>query len=63
MRGPWECGQPIFNRHYLGFASHYGFRPLTIHPGKPTENLKNERPFYYLETNFLNAAASGPRMI
>jgi transposase len=50
----WECGQPIFNRHYLGFASHYGFRPLTIHPGKPTENLKVERPFYYLETNFLN---------
>jgi len=50
----WECGQPIFNRHYLGFASHYGFRPLTIHPGKPTENLKIERPFYYLEINFLN---------
>ena len=50
----WECGQPVFNRHYLGFASHYGFRPLTIHPGKPTENLKIERPFYYLETNFLN---------
>jgi transposase len=49
----WECGQPIFNRHYLGFASHYGFRPLTIHPGKPTENLKIERPFYYLETNFI----------
>lgn len=50
----WECGQPIFNRHYLGFASHYGFRPMTIHPGRPTENLKVERPFYYLETNFLN---------
>jgi len=50
----WECGEPIFNRNYLGFASHYGFRPLTIHPGKPTENLKIERPFYYLETNFLN---------
>lgn len=50
----WECGQPIFNRHYLGFASHYGFRPLTIRPGRPTENLKVERPFYYLETNFLN---------
>jgi len=50
----WECGQPMFNRHYLGFASHYGFRPLAIHPGKPTENLKVERPFYYLETNFLN---------
>jgi len=50
----WECGQPIFNRHYLGFASHYGFRPQTIRPGNPTENLKIERPFYYLETNFLN---------
>jgi len=50
----WECGQPIFNRHYLGFASHYGFRPLTIHPRRPVENLKIERPFYYLETNFLN---------
>jgi transposase len=51
----WECGQPIFNRHYLGFASHYGFRPLAIHPRRPIENLKIERPFYYLETNFLNA--------
>lgn len=51
----WEAGQPIFNRNYLGFASHYGFRPLTIRPGRPTENLKVERPFYYLETNFLNA--------
>lgn len=50
----WESGQPIFNRHYLGFASHYGFRPLTIRPGRPTENLKVERPFYYMETNFLN---------
>jgi len=50
----WECGQPIFNRHYLGFASHYGFRPLAIKPGRPVENLKIERPFYYLETNFLN---------
>jgi transposase len=50
----WECGQPIFNRHYLGFASHYGFRPLAIHPRRPVENLKIERPFYYLETNFLN---------
>jgi transposase len=50
----WECGQPIFNRHYLGFASHYGFRPLAIQPRRPVENLKIERPFYYLETNFLN---------
>ena len=51
----WEYGHPVYNRQYLSFASHYGFAPLTITPGKPTENLKVERPFYYLETNFLNA--------
>jgi transposase len=50
----WEMGQPVFNRKYLDFASHYRFRPLTITPGKPTENLKVERPFYYLERSFLN---------
>ncbi len=51
----WEYGRPVYNRQYLRFASHYGFTPLTITPGKPTENLKVERPFYYLETNFFNA--------
>jgi len=51
----WESGRPIFNKKFLEFATHYHFRPLTIHPGKPRENLKIERPFYYLETNFLNA--------
>ncbi len=50
----WELGKPIFNKNYLSFATHYRFRPLTIHPGEPRENLKIERPFYYLETNFLN---------
>jgi hypothetical protein len=47
-------GQPVFNRKYLDFASHYRFHPLTITPGKPQENLKVERPFYYLERSFLN---------
>ncbi len=51
----WEYGRPVYNRQYLSFASHYGFTPLTITPGKPTENLKVERPFYYLETNFFNS--------
>ncbi len=50
----WEMGQPVFNKKYLDFASHYLYRPLTITPGKPTENLKVERPFYYLERSFLN---------
>jgi transposase len=50
----WEQGRAVFNKKYLEFASHYRFRPLAIHPGKPRENLKIERPFYYLQTNFLN---------
>lgn len=51
----WELGKPVYNKTFLSFATHYRFRPLAIHPGKPRENLKVERPFYYLETNFLNA--------
>lgn len=51
----WEFGKAVFNKKFLEFASHYCFVPLTIHPGKPRENLKIERPFYYLEKNFLNA--------
>jgi transposase len=50
----WEQGKPVFNRKFLEFASHYRFKPLTITPGKPRENLKIERPFYYLEQSFLN---------
>ena len=49
-----EAGQPVFNLKYLEFATHYRFRPLTIRPGHPSENLKVERPFYYLERSFLN---------
>jgi transposase len=51
----WEYGRPVFNKKLLEFASHYRFKPLAITPGKPVENLKIERPFYYLERNFLNS--------
>lgn len=50
----WEPGNPIYNRKYLEFATWYRFAPLTITPRRPVENLKIERPFYYLEKNFLN---------
>lgn len=49
----WEMGKPVFNRKFLELATHYRFRPLAITPGKPTENLKVERPFYYFERSFL----------
>lgn len=51
----WEYGRPVFNRKLLNFATHYRFAPLAITPRKPRENLKIERPFYYLEKNFLNS--------
>jgi transposase len=50
----WEAGRPVFNSKYLEFSNHYCFRPLTITPGRPEENLKVERPFSYLEKSFLN---------
>jgi transposase len=49
-----EAGRPVFNLKYLEFATHYRFCPLTIRPGHASENLKVERPFYYLERSFLN---------
>ena len=50
----WEYGRPVFNRRFLEFSTHYHFAPKAIKPGKPRENLKIERPFYYLEKSFLN---------
>jgi len=50
----WELGSPVFNRKYLEFATWYRFAPKTITPRRPSENLKVERPFWYLEQSFLN---------
>lgn len=50
----WEYGRPVFNSKFLDFATFYHFTPLSITPGRPRENLKIERPFYYLEKSFLN---------
>jgi len=50
----WEISQPVYNRKYLEFATHYRFTPKTITPRRPQENLKVERPFWYFEQSFLN---------
>jgi transposase len=50
----WEMGRPVFNRKYLEFSTFYRFRPITITPRRPQENLKVERPFWYFEQSFLN---------
>ena len=35
----WEAGRPVYNSKYLEFATYYRFRPLTITPHRPSENL------------------------
>lgn len=44
----YEMERPVFNREYLEFATQYNFTPQSNTPGKLNENLKIERPFYYL---------------
>lgn len=50
----WEADLPIYNPHFLKFATHYSFRPRALRPGKPEHKGKVERPFEYLETNLFN---------
>lgn len=45
---------PIYNARFLGFATHYGFRPVACRPRRPQTKGKVERPFHYVEINLLN---------
>ena len=49
-----EGEQPIYNTHFLAFATYYGFRPVACRPRHPQTKGKIERPFWYLEQNLLN---------
>ena len=51
----WDGEQPIYNTRFLAFATHYGFRPWACRRRRPQTKGKIERPFWYLETNLLNA--------
>lgn len=48
-----EGGQPIYNPRFLAFATHYGFRPVALPPGRPDLKGKEERSFSYVEGNLL----------
>lgn len=43
----------IWNRRYLAFCGHYGFKPTRSLPGHPWSKGKVERPFDYLEEHFI----------
>lgn len=53
----WEAHRPVYNPKFLAFATHYGFRPRAMRPGKPEWKGKVEAPFQYVEGNCLNARA------
>jgi transposase len=48
-------GQPRWHSTFLAFARHYGFEPSVGRPGHKERRGKVERPFFYLEEDFLRA--------
>jgi transposase len=46
-------GKPIWNPTFLQFSKHYGFRPFAHRPRHKERSGKVERPFWYIETDFL----------
>ncbi len=50
----YDDGEPVYNTTFLGFASHYGFRPWACRIRRAQTKGKVERPFHYVENNLLN---------
>jgi transposase len=46
---------PLYNPKFLAFATHYGFTPQACRVRRSQTKGKVERPFWYVETNLLNA--------
>ncbi len=51
----WDGEQPIYNTRFLGFATHYCFRPWACRRRRPRTKGKVEQPFSFVEGNLLNA--------
>ena len=49
----YDGDQPIYNARFLGFAAHYGFRPIACRPRRPETKGKVERHFKYVESSLL----------
>jgi hypothetical protein len=46
-------GKPLFHPTFLEFTKHMGFEPFTCDVGDPDRKGKVERPFFYIENDFL----------
>jgi hypothetical protein len=49
----YDGDEPVYNPRFLGFAAHYGFRPVACRVRRPQTKGKVERPFSYVETSLL----------
>lgn len=50
----YEGDEPIYNTRFLAFATHYGYKVWACRRRRPQTKGKIERPFRYIEGNFLN---------
>ena len=51
----YQDDEPIYNRRFLAFCTHYGFRPWACRRRRPETKGKVERPFGFVESSLLNA--------
>ncbi len=49
----WEAGRPVFNPSFASFITHYECKPVACLPRRAQTKGKVERPFQYVEHNFL----------
>ena len=49
----YDGDEPVYNPRFLGFAAHYGFRPIACRVRRPQTKGKVERPFGYVESSLL----------
>lgn len=50
------AGKPLWNPTFLEFSRYYGFEPRVTRPRRPERRGKVERPFFYIETDFLRGS-------
>jgi transposase len=50
----YDGDEPVYNPRFLGFAAHYGFRPVACRPRRPQTKGKVERKFGHVDSNLLN---------
>lgn len=54
------CANPLhfeWNRHFLELCGHYSMEPVACQPARPRTKGKVERPFFYLEQQFIKGTS------